>query len=82
MPRLAELPEAEERIAARQILELAEAIEDVVHYSRDYDVPTETRKALNSTYRVLKSFVDYFYGEGEHLCYVAPTGRYSKGSKQ
>jgi hypothetical protein len=82
MPRLAGQPEAEEKIAARQILELAESIQDVTFYSRDHDVPTETRKALNSTYRVLKSFVVYFYGEGEHLCYEPPTGRFSKGSKQ
>jgi hypothetical protein len=83
LTRFLEQPEDVEKIAARQILELAESIQDVVYYSRDHDVPAETRKALNSTYRVLKSFVDYFYGDGR-LCYDPPSGRFTsrtKGSK-
>jgi RNA polymerase-interacting CarD/CdnL/TRCF family regulator len=80
--RLKQNPEDAEKIAARQILELAESIQDVVYYDRDHDVPTETKKALNSAYRVLRQYVDYFYGEGEHLCYEPPTGRFSKGPKQ
>jgi hypothetical protein len=84
LTRLRQNPEDSEKIAAYQVMMLAEQLQDLCYYCRDADrtLPRETEKALHRTYRVLKTFTIWFRGEGEHsLVYSPPDGRFTKGKQ-
>lgn len=80
LTRLRQNPEAAEKIAARQIVELAEWIQNVCYYCDDEDhtLPRETAKELHHVYRVLKQYTVFFRGYEHGLCWDAPTGRFQK----
>ena len=83
LTRLKENPEDAEKIAAYQVMMLAEQLQDLCYYCRDADriLPRETEKTLHRTYRVLKTFTTWFRGDEHSLCWDPPTGRFRKDSK-
>ena len=66
LTRLRQNPEDSEKIAAYQVMMLAEQLQDLCYYCRDADrtLPRETEKALHRTYRVLKISRSGFAAKG------------------
>ena len=84
MFRIEQQPENAEKVAAFQIEELAEWLQEILYACRDVDhtFPPETERELNRTFRTLKRFSVYFYGAGERpLFYTPPDGRFQKGKQ-
>jgi hypothetical protein len=79
--RINQQPENAEKIAAYQIEELAEWLQEILYVCADEDhtFSPETTKELNRTYRTLKRFSVWFYGAGERpLSWDPPDTRFHR----
>jgi hypothetical protein len=85
--RLAGDPTVAERSAAWAIRELAGEIQDARYYSvhaygESCGLPPATRRALDRTYRVLRTIVQFYFGDDHPLVWDPPSGRFQPKAKK
>jgi hypothetical protein len=74
--------EPTESAAACAVLELAEKIQDLVHYEEGQAISQVTIKACCKAYRVIRPIVNYYWGpENTVLCWDPPDYKFQPKAK-
>jgi hypothetical protein len=76
--RLALQVETSEHRAAESVCDLAENIETLCYILDGQGIPETTIRALQKCFRVCKPVVEFYFGEDSPLCWLPPTGRFTK----